>query len=72
MCAFACAPQSISLIDYVVAQTLAQMSILVTASWGVVYYREITGAGAIAYFLMSAACLITGASLVAYYGVIVT
>jgi hypothetical protein len=61
---------AIDLVDYVVAMTLGQMSILVTASWGILYFKEVTGAVAIAGFLGSALVLIGGASLVAVYGVV--
>ena len=60
--------QAVDALDYAVAYTVAQGSILVAGAWGLLLYREIEGAGPVALFAASGAVLVAGAALVGYYG----
>lgn len=55
-------------VDYVVANTLNQLSVFVTGIWGWVYLGELQGRVAVTSFFAGAAVLLIGALLVATYG----
>ena len=56
-------------LDYSVASTLAQCSMLVTAFWGIAVYGELGGdARRLAAFGAGAVVIVGGAAVVSYYG----
>ena len=62
--------KAIDALNYAVAYTVVQCSILVAGAWGIVLYRELEGASAIAAFAASGAVLVAGAVAVAHYGTV--
>jgi hypothetical protein len=59
--------KAIDSLNYGVAYTLVQCSVLVAGAWGIVLYRELEGRP-VAVFAVSSAVLIAGAIAVGYYG----
>jgi glucose uptake protein GlcU len=55
-------------LDFVVANTLNQLSVFVTGLWGWVYLGELKGHVAVCSFFAGAVVLLIGAVLVADYG----
>lgn len=64
-----CTIEAIVTLDYSVASTLAQCSMLVTAFWGIAVYDELGGdARRLAIFCAGALVIVCGAAVVSYYG----
>lgn len=66
--AIACIITAMDDVDYVVANTLNQLSVFVTGLWGWAYLGELQGRTAATSFFAGAAVLLVGAVLVAYCG----
>lgn len=60
--------KAIDVLDYAVAFTIVQCSIIVAAVWGTVLYGEVRGEASIAVFFASSAVMVFGAVLVGNYG----
>ena len=60
--------KAMSDVDYVVAFTISQCSVLVTGLWGWLLFGELGSPSAVRAFFISCFALVLGASVVGYYG----
>lgn len=64
-----CVLEAMAALDYAVASTLSQLSMLVTGAWGVFLYGELDGdRRRLATYFAGAAVIAGGAGIVSYYG----
>ncbi|KAK7253798.1 hypothetical protein SO694_0000264 [Aureococcus anophagefferens] len=64
-----CYVAAVVALDYSVASTLSQCSMLVTGAWGILLYDELGGdARRLALYVTGASVVVAGAGVVSYYG----